>query len=126
MISDALQQPIGSISLSNDGQCLLVSTLDNKIRLIERESGSELAVYKGHTNQRVKLQSSLDPSDAFVVSGSEDSHLYFWELVEGTPLPGPRGDHAGAVLCVSYFEDTLVSASADSTLKVWKPSVGPR
>ena len=50
-MKDQLLQPIGSISVSNDGQCLLVSTLDNQIRLLEHSDGSELTSYFGHTNK---------------------------------------------------------------------------
>ncbi|CAJ1445078.1 unnamed protein product [Effrenium voratum] len=78
VVTDQLLQPIGSISVSNDGQCLLVSTLDrsrgredSKIHLLEHQDGSELMSYSGHANKRVKVQSALDPSDSFVASGSE-------------------------------------------------------
>jgi len=125
-ITDQLLQPIGSISLSSDGQCFLVSTLDSKIRLIERDSGSELTTYTGHVNTRVRIQSTLDVNDSFVVSGSEDNRLCFWELVDGTVLGGSvRRMHGSSVLCVAFFEDTLVSASLDGELKVWNPELGP-
>lgn len=35
--------PIANFSLSNDGKCLALSCLDNKIRLIERSSGELLS-----------------------------------------------------------------------------------
>ncbi|CAK9082752.1 unnamed protein product [Durusdinium trenchii] len=127
LVTDQLLQPIGSISVSNDGQCLLVSTLDNQIRLLEHSDGSELTSYFGHTNKRVKVRSTLDPTDSFVVSGSEDGCLHFWELVEATPLSGGQGGqqgHAAAVLCVAFYEETLVSASADGVVKVWRPPSG--
>lgn len=124
LCTDQLLQPIGSISFSSDGECILVSTLDNQVQLLERETGNQLACYKGHLNHRVKVQSSLDTSDSFVVSGSEDGRLCFWELVEGTPLGGLRKDHASAVLCCAFFEETLVTASADGIIKVWRPESG--
>lgn len=123
LVTDQLQQPIGSISVSNDGECLLVSTLDSQIHLLEHLDGSELTSYTGHSNKRVKVQSALDPTDSFIVSGSEDGKLHFWELVEATPLPGGQS-HSSAVLCVAFFEETLVSASADGVIKVWRPSSG--
>lgn len=75
LVTDQLLQPIGSVSVSNDGQCLLVATLDSQIRLLEHSDGSELTSYTGHTNKRVKVQSALDPTDSFVASGSEDAQL---------------------------------------------------
>ncbi|CAJ1328711.1 unnamed protein product [Effrenium voratum] len=119
VVTDQLLQPIGSISVSNDGQCLLVSTLDSKIHLLEHQDGSELMSYSGHANKKVKVQSALDPSDSFVASGSEDGRIFFWELVEGAALPSPSG-HGAAVLCLGFFEETLVTASADGAIKVWR------
>jgi len=123
LVTDQLLQPIGSIAVSEDGQCLLVSTLDSQIRLIEHEDGSELATYKGHSNRRVKVRSSLDPSDSFVASGSEDGMLHFWELVEATPLRRSKA-HEAAVLCLAFHEETLATAAADGTIKVWRPQRG--
>ncbi|CAE7820338.1 wdr83 [Symbiodinium microadriaticum] len=119
LVTDQLLQPISSISVSEDGQCLLVSTLDSNIRLLEREDGSELATYSGHSNRRVKVRSSLDPSDSFVASGSEDGTLHFWELVEATPLRRTKS-HEAALLCLAFHEDTLVTAAADGVIKVWR------
>jgi len=118
LISDSMLQPIGSVCYSNDRECALVSTLDDNIRLIERDTGNELASYKGHTNKRFKVQSALDPSDSFVVSGSEDNTFCFWDLVDSKLLHSVR-HHAGPVFCVSWHEGTLATASADGVIHVW-------
>ena len=38
----------------------------------------------------------------------EDGKLYFWELVEGTPLAAAQQGHGAAVLCLAFHEETLV------------------
>ena len=38
--------------------------------------------YKGHSNSDYKLDSCLSHNDAYVVSGSEDGRVCFWDLVE--------------------------------------------
>ena len=45
---------------------------------------------------------------AWVETG-QDGRLHFWELVEATPLSGAQQGHAAAVLCVAFFEETLVT-----------------
>merc|ERR1712007_368045 len=80
LTNDDLYSPVGSINFSRDGQCILVSTLNDTIHLLETGSGTELAQYKGHVNRRYKVQSAFDPANAFVASGSEDHHVCFWEL----------------------------------------------
>merc|ERR1712187_184684 len=118
LIVDQLLQPVGSVAFSNDKQCVLVSTLDHNIRLLERDSGDELACYKGHTNQRFKVQSAFGPSDACVVSGSEDHRICFWDLVDGNMICSVKG-HGGPVLSMRLFENNLVSGAGDGTIKVW-------
>lgn len=121
LVVDSLLQPIGSVSLSRDKQCLLVSTLDDTIRLIEQETGSELARYVGHANTKFKQQSTLDPAGARVVAGSEDGRVCAWDLVDaGTPSSVPG--HSGPVFCVAFSGELLATAAADGTLRVWKAS----
>jgi len=119
IISDELLQPVGSVSFSDDGKCILVSTLDHTVRLMERDTGNELACYKGHTNQRFKVRSTLDPTNSYVVSGSEDNRVCFWDLVEGKMLASSK-EHGGPVFGVEFFEDTMLTAGADGLIKVWK------
>lgn len=123
LVADSLLQPVGSVCYSNDRECALVSTLDDTIRLIERETGNELVSYKGHTNKKFKVQSALDPSDSFVVSGSEDNKFCFWDLVDGNLLHSVR-HHAAPVFCVCFHETTLATASADGVIHIWDVAAG--
>ncbi len=41
--------------------------------------------YRGHVNKQYKIESCLTNSDAYVVSGSEDKTIRFWDLVEVNP-----------------------------------------
>lgn len=45
MNADHLGQPVTSVTLSKDGQCVLVSSLDNTIRLLDKETGELLNEY---------------------------------------------------------------------------------
>lgn len=118
LVIDQLLQPIGSVSFSKDRQCMLVSTLDHIIRLLDRETGSQLGCYKGHANERYKVQSTLDPSDAYVVSGSEDRRVCLWDIEEETMI-GSLNGHGGPVFCVRFIKDTFVTAAADGVIRVW-------
>lgn len=124
MVVDSLLQPVGSVSFSNDGECILVSTLDHSIRLLEHGSGQQLAHYHGHKNSKYKIRSTLDPADCVAVSGSEDNCICMWDLVDANLVCSLTG-HTGPVLSVRFFEGTLVSAGADSTVRVWKAPSGP-
>ncbi|KAJ1543892.1 WD repeat-containing protein 83 [Nowakowskiella sp. JEL0078] len=120
VIDDCIGPPVTSTSFSSDRQCILVSTLDNTIRLFDKENGELLSEYKGHKNIEYKLTSCLTNSDSHVVSGSEDGKIYFWDLVEGKNTQILKG-HTQAVTCVSYHrkEDSFLSCSLDGTIRLW-------
>jgi hypothetical protein len=78
---DFIGEPVTCVSFSRDGKCVLASSLDNTIRLLDKETGELLADYSGHKSQDFKVDCCLSHNDAFVVSGSEDGRLCFWDLV---------------------------------------------
>ena len=119
-VVDEVHEAVGNVALSNDGECILVSTLDSKIRLFSKDSGDVLATYCGHTNKKYRVSALLDPTDAYVISGSEDGRIFAWDLVEAKvvrELQGHRGPVVG--LAVQPLGAFLVSASADCDLSVW-------
>ena len=42
LTEDCMGEPVTSVSFTNDGQCVMASTLDDTIRLIDRFSGELL------------------------------------------------------------------------------------
>jgi mitogen-activated protein kinase organizer 1 len=66
-------------------------------------------------------QSCLTNNDAYVVSGSEDGCVYFWELVEKRLVHKCTG-HTGVVVSVDYHptETCMLTASVDGSIRVWK------
>lgn len=52
------------------------------MRLFDKSNGELLSTYKGHTNQKYKVDSTLTNNDAYVIGGSEDGSVCFWDLVE--------------------------------------------
>ncbi|KAI8844768.1 WD40-repeat-containing domain protein [Chytridium lagenaria] len=117
---DDVKSPITCASLSNDKNCILVSTLDDTVRLLDKENGEVLAEYKGHKNKDYKVTSTLSNDDAYVISGSEDGRICFWDLVDGTLLK-TLAPHDRLVTTVAYHptKDDMVSASKDGTAKVF-------
>ncbi|GBG80471.1 hypothetical protein CBR_g30933 [Chara braunii] len=60
VVTDHLDQAVTSVSLSNDGYCVLAGCLDSKLRLLDRRTGELLNEYSGHQN---KIMLNLDGSD---------------------------------------------------------------
>jgi mitogen-activated protein kinase organizer 1 len=82
MISDKIEIPVTCVSLSQDGNCILASTLDSTIRLFDKDNGSCLNEFTGHVNKNYKLTSCLTKSEEKVLGGSEDGKIYTWDLVQ--------------------------------------------
>lgn len=121
---DCIGHPVTSVSFTRDGQCVLASTLDDTIHLMDKDTGELLNEFTGHKNRDYKVDSCLSSSDAQVVSGSEDGRICFWDLVEGKIVHTLEKAHESVVYSISYHpaEIALLSASSDGKVKVWHDS----
>lgn len=121
MTDDYLGDSVTSVNFSADGQCLLASTKDGFIRLIDKTNGQLLADYTGHLNSEYRVESCLLATDAHIVSGSEDAHIYIWSLIEMKILR--KLPHPNAVVhSVSPHprKPALLTASA-TNIFLWGP-----
>ena len=96
LVVDVQPGPVTSLSLGGDRRTLLVSCLDGKIRLLDRENGSCLRTFPpekgfeaesgkvGYRNESLRLQSCLAVNDGLVLNGSEaDGCVRAWDVVSG-------------------------------------------
>jgi mitogen-activated protein kinase organizer 1 len=62
----------------------------------------------------------LTNDDAFVVGGSEDGYIFFWELVDAPVVSSFRA-HSSVVTSVSYHPTRacMLTSSVDGTIRVW-------
>lgn len=72
-------------------------------------------------NKDYKLDSCLSNTDAYVISGSEDGKLCYWDLVEGKMVHCIEKAHKAVLYSLSYHptEVCLLTASSDGAVKVW-------
>eukprot|EP00041_Stephanoeca_diplocostata_P014037 m.252086 g.252086 ORF g.252086 m.252086 type:complete len:340 (-) comp19551_c1_seq2:35-1054(-) len=122
MREDYMKDPVTSVQFSHDRNCILASTLNSTVRLLDKESGEMLAEYTGRTNTEYKVDAVLSHNDAYVVSGSEDGDLCYWDLVSGRMLHRASGAHGKSVVAsLAYHPKApmLLSASLDGVVKVW-------
>eukprot|EP00884_Botryococcus_braunii_P006060 jgi/Botrbrau1/15455/Bobra.43_2s0079.1 len=117
---DDCHHPVTSLAISNDGNCILASCLDGCLRLLDKGSGTLLASYSGHEQKNTRMDCGLTPSDAYVVAGSENGKVHYWDLVEEAMVESFAA-HEGAVcsLAVHPSEPCLLTAGADGLVKVW-------
>ncbi|XP_031561852.1 WD repeat domain-containing protein 83-like isoform X2 [Actinia tenebrosa] len=72
LVVDFLGEPVTCVAISQDSQCILSSTLDSTIRLLDKETGELLNEFKGHKNKDYKVDSCFTNTDTHIISGSED------------------------------------------------------
>ncbi|CAE7266296.1 Poc1a, partial [Symbiodinium pilosum] len=88
---------------------------------------SVLRSFQGATDVRLTSAALLRGKDQ-VVAGTQDGSLLIWNLAPGRPRPYRLTGQSGSITCVkaSRSGKTLVSASTDSTVAIWKSQVDKR
>ena len=119
--TDHIAQPVSALSLSHDGNCLLLSCLDSSYRLMDVASGELLNEYAGATAKEYRMECCFENSDGFVVGGSETGEILVWDLVTAAVRHRYLG-HTGAVSSVQWNpkSKSFVSAGVDGTIRMWK------
>eukprot|EP00730_Choanoeca_flexa_P019245 TRINITY_DN9394_c0_g1_i2.p1 TRINITY_DN9394_c0_g1~~TRINITY_DN9394_c0_g1_i2.p1 ORF type:complete len:306 (+),score=61.90 TRINITY_DN9394_c0_g1_i2:2-919(+) len=121
MRKDAMGDPVTSVTFSHDNNCLLVATLDDCIRLLDKDTGELLGQYQGHKNSEFKVDACLSYNDALVASGSEDGSVFLWDLVDGKKRAELK-EHPGVVCSLTFHPKKMcmLSASTDGTVCYFK------
>ncbi|MEO1996046.1 MAG: protein kinase, partial [Planctomycetaceae bacterium] len=118
---------VNSVRFSRDGKWVVSGAGQNmesgEIKLWDVESGREMFVLKGQTNNVRCVD--LSPDAQRIVSGSTEGILQIWDVTTGQELRTLEG-HKSLVLSVDFSPDgkRIVSGSFDKTLKVWDAETG--
>lgn len=82
---DVLGHPVTSVTPTTNNDSYLASTLDSTLRLMDKRDGKLLQAFrhKEFRNEKYRLRSTLAAGDSLAMSGSEDGHIYVWDLLSG-------------------------------------------
>jgi WD40 repeat protein len=72
---------VNSMSFASDGSRLAVATEDGTARIFDVETGSELSLFKGHSNPVTSV--AFDPTGAYIASASKDNMVKVWSAENG-------------------------------------------
>ncbi|KAJ5679813.1 hypothetical protein N7462_008057 [Penicillium macrosclerotiorum] len=108
-------------AIAAHGDTLVSGSYDCTVRVWKISTGQVLHTLQGHS---LKVYSVvLDPKRNRCISGAMDHMVKVWSLDDGSLLYNLEG-HTSLVGLLSLQSDYLVSAAADSTLRIWDPEHG--
>ena len=111
----------GACVFSPDGRYIVVSTgSDTTLRLLNAESGKEIAILKGH-NSFVNA-CAFSPDGRHIVSASSDETLKLWDAESGKEITTLKG-HTGSVNTCAFSPNDKYIVLGDSLGQVLSLSV---
>lgn len=114
---------VGGLTLSPDGQTLLVAAGDGTIRFVDLNSGELKRTLTGHTN--AVYIANFSPDEKLLASSSRDLTARIWDLATGKELR-KFGGFRCAVKAVAFSPDgrMLAASGNDGMLKLWDVKTG--
>ena len=103
---------------------MLVSALDSTIHLMDRQDGSELQRYAGHSNRSYRIHSCFGAGEASILAGDEDGMLWKWDLADGKHVLATAKVAEKSLLWVEQYpgddKDMFVTAGSDGQVNIWR------
>ncbi|KAG8226520.1 hypothetical protein J437_LFUL006910 [Ladona fulva] len=121
VVCDFVGEPVTCVCFSEDGQCIIVSSSDNSVRLFDKDTGELLGEYTGHKSGDYFVESAAIANDAYIISGSADGYVWCWGLVGGEvakKLPHGRDNTVVHSLSVHPTKTVLLTACG-GTVRLW-------
>ncbi|ORE20159.1 WD40 repeat-like protein [Rhizopus microsporus] len=103
---DYIGSPITSAKITKDGNCILVSSLDSTVRLMDKSNGKLLNEFKGHKHKEYKIESILSNKDEYAITGSEDGKIYIYDVLEAKVLSTIEA-HQGVATTLDYHPENI-------------------
>jgi WD40 repeat protein len=117
------QWGVRACAFSPDGSRIVSASDAESLKLLNAETGAELATLAGHTDWVNAW--AFSPDGSRIVSASNDRTLKLWDAQTGAELASLTG-HTDFVNACAFSPDgsRIVSASKDRTLKLWNAQTG--
>jgi F-box and WD-40 domain protein CDC4 len=103
-------------AIAAHGDTLVSGSYDCTVKVWKISTGQTLHTLQGHTMKVYSVV--LDHKRNRCISGAMDHMVKVWSLDDGAPLYNLEG-HTSLVGLLALEQDFLVSAAADSTLRIW-------
>jgi WD40 repeat protein/serine/threonine protein kinase len=109
-----------SVAYSPDGRRLLTVCADGQLTLWEAETGQAINHVGGQVSGTQGSSAAFSPDGRWVASAAEDCAVKLWDAATLACQHSFRG-HRAPIRCIAFSQksDSLVTSSADKTVKVW-------
>lgn len=118
-----MDEQLTCIDLSPDGSQLLLSMNNSQLRLVDSVTGNFLQHYQGMKQTQYVVRASFGGADqGFVISGSEDSHIYIHRRHSGALVAAIPAHSPVTINCVAWHPSRpglFASAGDDRKVKIW-------
>lgn len=118
-VSDIKSSEVTSLRLSHDGKRIILSCAPDELQMFAIEPHLHLVrKFVGHVQSRFLIRSGFGaPKDRFVLSGSEDGHVYVWQSNSPAPIQVLSGhtDTVNAVAWNPVLSRKLFASCSDDT-----------
>lgn len=123
--TDHLGCPVTSLTTSGSRDKVLLSCLDETLKLLDRFDGSLIREFGGHRNTEFKLDSTFFRNETLTVSGSEDGRLCWWNSENGETDSIQAHSRMVSGASTNPKSDHLLTSSSDTTIKLWNWELHP-
>ncbi|PRP82877.1 Ahi1 protein-like [Planoprotostelium fungivorum] len=112
--------PVNHLVMSPLGKCLLVQLKEDKLFSLDLRFFEPLRDYLGHTNKESIIKGDFSYDGQFIVSGSEDSQMYIWDVDSGECIYKLPSEEAktmnGPITCTAWSPkgDIIAACSHDT------------
>jgi WD40 repeat protein len=114
---------VGGLSLSRNGETLVVAGGDGKIRFLDMTTGEVQRTLVGHTN--MIYQTTLSPDEKLMGSSSRDRTARIWEVASGRELHQMNGFRCSVkAVAFSPGGQMLAASGNDGMVKIWDVKTG--
>lgn len=122
--TDVLGPSVTSVMPARAGDSYLVSTLDSKVRLMDRSGGKCLQSFghEGFRNETYRVRSTLAMADACAISGGEDGSIFVWDVLTGALMH--KMSHKESNAGIANSKKDVVSAVAWNQMRKQWASAG--
>ncbi|CDW54793.1 Putative histone h3 lys4 methyltransferase comple x and rna cleavage factor ii complex subunit swd2 [Trichuris trichiura] len=107
------------LKFSPDGNFILISTNGQAVRMINAYTGELIYSLTDRVNGRgIPLEASFTPDGKYILSGSTDGSVYFWNQNDGVLAAQVHHDSSAIVNCVRFNPQYYLMASACNGLVI--------